>query len=54
VTKKPSGGVFLVHQFDGKRYQPQFSANGLTKDTLYFALEETTANIWLAEASEHH
>ena len=48
-TKAPIGNAFLVQRFASPRYQPRFSANGLTKDRLYFTMEETTANIWIAD-----
>jgi serine/threonine protein kinase len=50
-TKAPIGEAFVVQRFDGTRYRPNFSANPVTKDALYFTMQETTANIWLAEPS---
>lgn len=37
-----------MKRFDG-RNRPLSSANGISKDALYFLMEETTANVWLAE-----
>ncbi|MFN0171768.1 MAG: hypothetical protein ACKV22_35590, partial [Bryobacteraceae bacterium] len=47
-TKTPIGEAVLVKRFDG-RNRPLSSANGISKDALYFLMEETTANVWLAE-----
>lgn len=48
-TKQPMGDAFVVQRFNGPRVSAIFSADGLTKDALYFMLEETTSNIWLAD-----
>ena len=49
VTKAPAGDAVLVQRLPGPRFSALFSANGLTKDTLYFVMVETTSNIWLAD-----
>lgn len=48
-TKQPMGDAFVVQRFNGPRVSAIFSADGLTRDALYFMLEETTSNIWLAD-----
>jgi Tol biopolymer transport system component len=51
ATKQPVGPVFAVYHFHGKR-RSLGSAHfgyGLAPGKLYFALEETTGNIWLAD-----
>lgn len=47
-TKTPAGDAILVQRFDG-RFRPFFSADGITRDALYFPMIETTANIWIAD-----
>ena len=48
-TKTPIGEPFLVQRFNGPRFSPLFSANGLAKDALYFLMLETTSNVWIAD-----
>ena len=47
--KTPLGAPALVRRFDGPRYRPGFSANGITKKALYFTARETTSNVWIAD-----
>jgi Tol biopolymer transport system component len=51
VAKHPLGPAFAVYHFHGKR---RFLSSapfgyGMAPDKLYFALQETTGNIWLAD-----
>ncbi|MFN0168750.1 MAG: winged helix-turn-helix domain-containing protein [Bryobacteraceae bacterium] len=48
-VKTPMGDPFVVQRFDGPRYRPRFSAKGFAKNALYFTMEETRGNVWLAE-----
>ncbi|MFN7937097.1 MAG: hypothetical protein U0R19_27485 [Bryobacteraceae bacterium] len=48
-TKTPLGEPILVKRFDGPRYRPRFSASGLARTALYFTMEETTSNVWIAD-----
>ncbi len=48
-TKAPVGDAFLVQRLNGPRFSAIFSVNGLTKDALYFTMDEMTSNIWLAD-----
>jgi Tol biopolymer transport system component len=50
-TKQPIRQPFPVHHVHNVRYalNPVGFGTALTKDKLYFSLEERTSNIWLAE-----
>ncbi len=48
-TKTPLGEPFPVQELNGPRFSAIFSANGLTANALYFMMDETTSNIWLAD-----
>ena len=49
-TKRPAGDPFEVLPFHSAR-RPLFSSFGkaVTKDKLFWAMQEFTGNIWLAE-----
>ncbi|MFN0171359.1 MAG: hypothetical protein ACKV22_33505 [Bryobacteraceae bacterium] len=49
VTKTPIGEPFLVQRFNGPRFSAVFSSNGFAKNALYFMMQETTSNIWIAD-----
>ena len=48
ATKAPVGEPIVVKRFSG-RDRPTFSANCVTKDGIYFTMQEMRANVWIAE-----
>jgi Tol biopolymer transport system component len=50
TAKRPLGRAFAVYHFHGRRSAGSATFGyGMAPDKLYFALQETTSNIWLAE-----
>jgi Tol biopolymer transport system component len=51
TTKRPQGPAFGVYHLHGRRRSLANSPFGyaMARDKLYFALQETTGNIWLAD-----
>jgi hypothetical protein len=55
ATKRPFGPPFAVYRFHGRRRSLSVLAfgYGLVLDKLYFGLQETTGNVWLAELAQN-
>jgi Tol biopolymer transport system component/predicted Ser/Thr protein kinase len=55
ATKRPFGPPFAVYHFHGRRRSLSVLpfGYGLAPDKLYFGLQETTGNIWLAELAQN-
>lgn len=50
-TRKPLGEPFVVKQFS-ESDRPTFSVRCVTKDAVYFTLQEMRANLWIADPIE--